>query len=176
MYKKIWLFLLPALFIVAGVSLAGAAEGEAKMKLKSPEFEHNGTIPKKFTCEGNDISPALSIEGMPEKAQSLALIVDDPDAPMGTWIHWVVFDIPPAAEIKENTIPGKQGSNDFGRNNYGGPCPPTGTHRYFFKLYALDAKLNLKEGVSSRDLEKAMEGHVLDKAELIGLYKRVVLR
>jgi Raf kinase inhibitor-like YbhB/YbcL family protein len=176
MGKKIWLFLAPVVFIALGASLARAAEGEATMRLKSPEFEHNGTIPKKFTCEGNDISPALAIEGIPGKTQSLALIVDDPDAPVGIWIHWVVFDIPPVAEIKENTIPGKQGRNDFGRNNYGGPCPPSGTHRYFFKLYALDSELNLKEGVSKQDVEQAMEGHVLAKAELIGLYKKGVFR
>jgi len=114
----------------------------------------------------------LIIEDIPPEAKSLALIVDDPDAPMGTWIHWVVFDIPVVSKIEEDSIPGKQGINDFGKKNYGGPCPPSGTHRYYFKTYALDTELNLEEGISKKNLEKAMEGHIMDKAELIGLYKR----
>jgi len=142
------------------------------MKLTSPEFKHNEPIPRKFTCQGQDVSPALIIEGVPGGAKGLALIVDDPDAPMGTWVHWVVYDIPVVPRIDENSIPGKQGINDFGREDYGGPCPPSGTHRYFFKIYALDKKLDLKEDIRKRDLEKAMEGHILDKAELIGLYKK----
>ena len=142
------------------------------MKISSPEFENNKFIPKKFTCQGEDINPPLIIEDIPKEAKSLALIVDDPDAPMGTWIHWVVFDISIVKRIEENSIPGRQGSNDFGRENYGGPCPPSGTHRYFFKIYALDKKLNLNEGISLSGLENAMHGHILDKAELIGLYKK----
>ncbi|MBL7131808.1 MAG: YbhB/YbcL family Raf kinase inhibitor-like protein [Candidatus Omnitrophica bacterium] len=142
------------------------------MKITSKEFEHNQYIPGKFTCQGQDVNPGLTIEDIPEAAQSLALIMDDPDAPMGTWVHWVVFDIPVTNKVGENSIPGKLGTNDFGRKNYGGPCPPSGTHRYFFKIYALDQKLDLQEGVSKEDLEQAMEGHVLDQAELIGLYKK----
>ena len=142
------------------------------MELKSPEFENNKPIPAKFTCEGRDINPALIIEGIPAETKSLALIVDDPDAPIGTWVHWVVLDIPVVSRIEENSIPGKQGINNAGGRNYHGPCPPFGTHRYFFKIYALDAVLNLKEGVSKGQLEKAMQGHILDKAELVGLYKR----
>ncbi|MBU0694186.1 MAG: YbhB/YbcL family Raf kinase inhibitor-like protein [Candidatus Omnitrophica bacterium] len=142
------------------------------MRITSPEFEHNGIIPKKFTCQGDDVNPALSIEGIPEGTKSLALIVDDPDAPMGTWVHWVVFDIPVASGIDEGSIPGKQGINDFRRKDYGGPCPPSGTHRYFFKIYALDRELNLKEGISKKELESAMQAHILEKAELIGLYKK----
>ena len=142
------------------------------MKLTSPAFIHNGAIPTKYTCDGGDINPPLIIENIPKSVKSLALIVDDPDAPMGTWVHWVVFDIPVTSRIGENTIPGKQGINDFRKKNYGGPCPPSGTHRYFFKIYALDKELNLKEGISKKELEKAMETHVLEKAELIGLYKR----
>src|SRR4030042_1745352 len=141
------------------------------MNLTSPEFKHNGMIPKKFTCQGADVNPALSIEGIPEKAKSLALIVDDPDAPMGMWVHWVVFDIPITSKIEEDSIPGKQGINDFRRKDYGGPCPPSGTHRYFFKIYALDIQLNIKEGISKKELEKTMQGHILAQAELIGLYK-----
>ena len=142
------------------------------MKLTSPAFGHNQMVPKKYTCQGEDVSPPLMIEGIPEGTKSLALIVDDPDAPMGTWVHWVVFDIPMTANIAENSIPGKQGWNDFGKRDYGGPCPPSGTHRYFHKIYALDTVLNLQEGIKKRALEKAMAGHILDKAELIGLYKK----
>ena len=142
------------------------------MKLVSSAFAHNQTIPRKYTCQGEDVSPPLTVEGIPPGTKSLALIVDDPDAPMGTWVHWVVFNIPPSAQIEENTIPGIQGHNDFGRNDYGGPCPPSGTHRYFHKLYALDTTLNLEQGVTKKNLEKAMQGHILDKTELIGLYKK----
>ena len=142
------------------------------MKVTSPEFDNNGYIPPRFTCQGDDINPELVIEDIPQGAQSLALIADDPDAPMGTWVHWVVYDMPVAGRIAEDSIPGKQGNNDFGRYNYGGPCPPSGTHRYFFKVYALDTKLDLEEGVDKKDLEDAMEGHVIASAELIGLYKK----
>jgi len=147
-------------------------KGDSVMKITSPEFQHNSSIPKKFTCQGEDTSPALVIEGIPDGAKSLALIVDDPDAPMGTWVHWVVYDMPIILRIEEGSVPGKQGINDFGRKDYGGPCPPSGTHRYFFKIYALDKELNLQEGARKTALEKAMEGHILDKAELIGLYKK----
>ncbi len=142
------------------------------MELTSPEFKHNESIPAKFTCEGEDINPALVINGVPEGAKSLALIMDDPDAPMGTWVHWVVFDIPVISKIDENSVPGKQGITNSGRRDYHGPCPPSGTHRYFFKIYALDTKLNLAEGISKGQLEKAMQGHILESGELIGLYKR----
>lgn len=142
------------------------------MKITSPEFEHNAMIPSQFTCDGEDINPPLIIEDIPPETKSLALIVDDPDAPMGTWVHWVVYDIPVTNQIQEDSIPGKQGMNDFRKKDYGGPCPPSGTHRYFFKLYALDQELNLEEGLSKKDLEDAMEGHILAQAELIGLYKR----
>lgn len=154
------------------INLVLAGEGGNKMKLMSREFENNKFIPKKFTCQGEDTNPALLIEGIPDGAKSLALIVDDPDAPMGTWVHWVVYDIPIISRINEGSIPGKQGMNDFRRLDYGGPCPPSGTHRYFFKIYALDKTLNLREGIAKKELEKAMEGHILDKTELIGLYKK----
>ena len=146
------------------------------MIISSPAFSNNSPIPKKFTCQGEDSNPALIIENIPAGTKSLALIVDDPDAPMGTWVHWVVFNIHPdnlsRYEIKEKTVPGIQGINDFQQLNYGGPCPPSGTHRYFFKIYALDNDLNLKAGSGKAAVEKAMPGHVLDKAELIGLYKK----
>lgn len=158
--------------LAAADSYIFAQTGNSRMKIASPDFSHNGLIPKKFSCEGQDINPALTIEGVPAKTQSLALIVDDPDAPVGTWTHWVVYDIPNVFAIAQNSVPGIQGDNDFGRKEYGGPCPPSGTHRYFFKLYALDAKLSLQGHVDKKKLEQAMKGHILDKAELVGLYKR----
>ncbi len=142
------------------------------MKLTSPEFENKGSIPSKFTCEGEDVSPELIIDDIPQDAGSLALIVDDPDAPMGTWVHWVVYDMPAISKIDEGAVPGKQGINDFGKKDYGGPCPPSGRHRYFFKLYALDKELDLDEGIDKKALEKAMDGHILAQAELVGLYQR----
>jgi len=142
------------------------------MKLTSPEFGNNDSIPKRFTCQGEDINPPLEIQEIPVEAKSLVLIVDDPDAPMGTWTHWVVFDIPVSLAIKANSIPGKQGKNSLNQQNYHGPCPPSGEHRYFFKIYALDAALGLPEGTSRGQLEKAMQGRILDKAELVGLYKK----
>lgn len=167
-----------SLLIVVIILFGVVAEAQIKemevedMKLTSPEFKHNGFIPRKFTCQGDDVNPELIIEGLPDKAKSLALIMDDPDAPIGTWVHWVVYNISVISRIEEDSIPGTQGSNDFGRKNYGGPCPPSGTHRYFFKIYALDVQLNLPEGLTKEGLEKAMEGHILAKAELIGLYKK----
>ena len=129
-------------------------------------------IPKKYTCDDRDINPSLNIEDLPKETKSLALIVDDPDASMGTWVHWVVWNIPPAKEILEDSVPGTEGVNDFRKHSYGGPCPPSGTHRYFFKVYALDTKLELSPNSKKRDLEKAMEGHILAKGEIIGLYSR----
>jgi hypothetical protein len=165
-------FILLTILVLTNFTEAVYSQGGQNMKITSPEFQHNQFIPKKFTCEGQDISPALIIDGIPKEAKSLSLIVDDPDAPMGTWVHWVVYDIPIIKRIEGDSIPGKQGMNNFGRKDYGGPCPPSGTHRYFFKIYALDTTLDLNEGISKGALEKAMQGHILDKAELIGLYKR----
>lgn len=165
-------FFLSAVLLSAIFFLTANAEGGISMKLTSPDFKHNERMPKKFTCDGTDTNPSLIIENIPEKTKSLALIVDDPDAPAKTWVHWVMFDIAPIASIAENSAPGKQGRNDSGKNNYEGPCPPSDTHRYFFKIYALDAMLNLKEGITKTDLERAMQGHILAQAELVGLYKR----
>jgi len=142
------------------------------MKLTSPAFKPNGMIPEEYTCDSKDISPALNIEDIPENTKSLALVVDDPDAPGRTFVHWVVYDMPVVSEIKKDDIPGKQGLNDFDKKDYGGPCPPNGKHRYFFKAYALDEKLDLEEGATKNELQSAMEGHILDSAELIGLYER----
>ncbi|WP_338422918.1 YbhB/YbcL family Raf kinase inhibitor-like protein [Anabaena sphaerica] len=150
------------------------------MILSSSAFVDNGLIPAKYTCDGADISPPLIWDEIPSATQSLALIVDDPDAPGRTFVHWVVYDIPPTIKqlpekiIGSKTIPscGVQGKNDFGNFGYGGPCPPSGTHRYFFHLYALDKKLNLESGANKNQIIRVMEGHVLEKAELIGRYKR----
>ena len=144
------------------------------MKLTSSLFENMGLIPSTYTCDGADINPPLSITGVPEGAKSLVLILDDPDAPAGIWTHWVVFNIPPdTKEIKEGVEPtGSQGLTSSKKIGYGGPCPPDREHRYYFKLFALDTKLNLKEGASKKDVEKAMEGHILANTELIGRYNR----
>ena len=143
------------------------------MKLTSSAFEHNADIPRKYTCQGEDVSPPLTIEGVPEGARSLALVVDDPDAPGRTFDHWIVYDIPAdAGTIGEGAAPGTAGRNDFGNNAYGGPCPPSGTHRYFFKLYALDTRLDWPEGRSKNELHEAMADHVIDQAELVGLYAK----
>ena len=151
------------------------AERSSGMRLSSLAFENNTSIPFKFTCQGEGVNPPLVIENIPKNTQSLALIVDDPDAPGGAsapFVHWVVYDIPVIDRIKENSVPGKQGSNNGGGIDYVGPCPPSGTHRYFFKIYALDKIFNLDEGISKSSLESAMLGHILDQAELVGLYKK----
>ncbi|MEK6891746.1 MAG: YbhB/YbcL family Raf kinase inhibitor-like protein [Nanoarchaeota archaeon] len=146
----------------------------SNMQLTSSAFQHNSIMPSEFTCDGENINPPLSIIDVPANAKSLVLIVDDPDAPAGTWDHWVVFNmLPSTKQIGKNSQPqGVAGKNSGGRNNYQGPCPPSGTHRYFFKLYALDATLNLPEGSGKKQVESAMQGHILAKTELIGLYKR----
>ena len=141
--------------------------------IKSPVFQHNTPIPKKYTCDNQDINPPLSVEGTPKEAKSLTLVVDDPDAPGGTFDHWVVWNIPPSTnKILEHTVPGMEGLNSARQKGYMGPCPPSGTHRYFFKVYALDTELSLGAKSTKRDLEKAMQGHTVAKGELIGLYHR----
>ncbi|MFW6046272.1 MAG: YbhB/YbcL family Raf kinase inhibitor-like protein [Candidatus Woesearchaeota archaeon] len=140
------------------------------MQIKSI-FNENEYIPKKYTCKGEDINPPLYIENVPNDSESLVLIIDDPDAPNKTWVHWVVWNIDPKIkEIKENSIPGKQGINDFGKYNYGGPCPPSGTHRYLFKLYALDKKVNLNKNTTKKELLKEIEGSIIEKTKLVGLF------
>lgn len=145
------------------------------MKISSPAFENNGEIPTKHTCDGENISPPLEIGEEPAEAQSLVLIMDDPDAPAGTWIHWTVWNIDSkTTDISENSVPAgaTEGATSFGRPGYGGPCPPSGTHRYFFRLYALDKKLDLSPQADKSKLEEAMNDHVLAKGELLGLYSR----
>jgi len=144
------------------------------MILTSPNFKHNEKIPVRFTGDGEDINPTLEINDIPEETKSLVLIVDDPDAPVGNWDHWIVFNInPKIKKIFKNSVPedGIQGRNSWGTSNYRGPKPPSGTHRYFFKIFAINTKLGLDTGDSKEEIEKAMEGHILDKAELIGLYR-----
>ena len=143
------------------------------LTVKSSAFEQGKLIPTKYSCDGDDVNPPLEILGVPKEAKTLVLAVDDPDAPSGTFDHWIVWNIPASTtKIAENSVPGKEGRNDFGRTGYGGPCPPGGTHRYFFKVYALDAELNLSSGARKKDTEKAMQGHVLAKGELMGVYRR----
>lgn len=145
------------------------------MKIESPSFKNNQPIPKKYACDGEDVNPPLVFAHVPLEAKSLVLVVDDPDAPRGTWVHWMLWNIPPQTkEILENSVPkgAVEGLTDFGRPGYGGPCPPLGTHRYFFKLYALDTILIISPQARVGDIEKAIDGHILDQAELVGLYSR----
>lgn len=145
------------------------------LALTSSAFEAENTIPEKYTCEGPDLSPPLSWSGVPDDTQSLALIADDPDAPAGTWVHWVLYDIPAEThQLPEDASGvGTEGINDFNREGYGGPCPPPGSpHRYFFKLYALDTTLNLDPGASKQNVLEAMEGHILDQGQLMGTFSR----
>jgi len=148
---------------------------DSGMKITSPSFQENAFIPSKYTCDGENINPPLAISDVSADAKSLALIVDDPDAPVSTFVHWLVWNISPSvSEIKEGNLPegSVQGTNDFGKREYGGPCPPSGTHRYFFRLYALNQGLNLPEGARREELEKAMEGKIIDTAELVGKYSK----
>lgn len=145
------------------------------MKLSSPNFENNAAIPPKYTCQGLGISPQLNIIDVPEDAKSLALIIDDPDAPSGNWNHWIVWNIPAETKtIPENADPkfAIQGNTSAGKQSYGAPCPPSGVHRYFFKLYALSKMLDLPATSNKADLEKAMEGFVVDETQLMGTYKK----
>ncbi len=150
------------------------------MKLYSPVFENTQTIPAIFTCDGENISPPLHWSDVPDATQSLALILEDPDAPSGVFTHWIIFDIPAIMQGLDREVPegghygdqARQGMNDFNNMGYGGPCPPQGEHRYIFTLYALDTLLNLEEGITKETLLEAMEGHILEQAELTGLYAK----
>lgn len=147
----------------------------SKMKIESKAFREKEKIPDKYTANGEDINPPLEIKNIPENTKSLALIVDDPDAPVGCWVHWLVWNIKPTTNtISQDSVPegSIQGINDFKKNNYGGPNPPSGTHRYFFKIYALDTILNLDKNSNKEDLLKEMENHIIDQAQLIGLYSK----
>ena len=150
------------------------------LSITSTAFKQGERIPSKYTCDGSDVSPGLEWSDVPEGTRSFTIIADDPDAPVGTWIHWVLYNVPGETRTLPEAVPpdanlpdgSRQGKNSWGRPGYGGPCPPGGTHRYFFKLYALDTVLELRSGVSEDDLLKAMKGHILAEAELMGLYSR----
>lgn len=150
------------------------------MHIASAAFKDGEEIPEKYTCDGEDVSPPLEWTAVPEQTKTLAIICDDPDAPMGTWVHWVVFNIPGnTAQLSEGVPPEReldvgaiQGMNDFKKIGYGGPCPPSGIHRYFFKIYALDAELDLPAGAAKDHVMISMEGHVLEEAHLMGTYRR----
>jgi Raf kinase inhibitor-like YbhB/YbcL family protein len=157
-----------------GTEIGSGAKKE-NMKLSSSAFKNNQLIPGKYTCDGEDISPPLIISEVPEGTKSLVLIVDDPDAPVGNWDHWIVWNINLSTSIiGEGEVPAGslQGINDFGKKPYGGPCPPSGTHHYYFKLYALDRELELDPSSKKEDVELAIQDHILEQAELIGLYQR----
>ena len=155
--------------------------GAMSILVESTAFKNGQPIPAKFTCDGQDVSPPLAWKNIPEKAKSIVIICDDPDAPVGTWVHWVCYDIPASVTSLAEGVPktdslpegGKQGISDFKRIGYGGPCPPSGTHRYFFKIFALDGMLGLPAGKTKKDIEHAMKGHIVDKGELVGVYSRV---
>ena len=151
-------------------------EMEVTMQLTSSAFTQGQPIPVKFSCKGDDVSPALAWDEPPAGTKSLALIMDDPDAPMGTWVHWVLFNLPAEtrslAENFQPVTPIIVGKNSWGKNTYGGPCPPSGTHRYFFKLYALDTMLSLSSNADKKSLLAAMEGHILAQAELMGTFSK----
>lgn len=140
--------------------------------VQSVAFSHNGHIPSRYTCEGENINPSLEISNVPEETKTLALIMEDPDAPKGTFDHWLLWNIPPTASIAEQSFPGISGTNSFGKTGYGGPCPPSGSHRYFFKAYALDIELNLPAGSDKRNLLQAMEDHIIATGELMGYYQK----
>jgi len=170
------------LLCAGGTGLSATAGKEKTMELKvtSSAFKEGEMIPKKYTCDDRDVSPPLAWGQTPPGTKSAALICDDPDAPMGTWVHWVLFNVPAGThELPENVAPEKtlafgerQGKNSWGKIGYGGPCPPGGTHRYYFKLYALDTVLNLESGSTKAQLLAAMKGHILAEGQLMGKYKR----
>jgi|ERR1041385_1889754 Raf kinase inhibitor-like YbhB/YbcL family protein len=174
------LFALAWVLIMAACT-AGEPAKPGKMEVTSTAFTEGGPIPGKHTCDGKNVSVPLKWTGVPPEAKSLVLIADDPDAPVGTWVHWVLYDLPPTTSELPEDVPktqfiplgGKQGINDFKHLGYGGPCPPAGkAHRYFFKLYALDTALDLKPGATRKDVELAMGKHILAQGQLMGTYKR----
>jgi Raf kinase inhibitor-like YbhB/YbcL family protein len=161
--------------VLFGCAQHSAVQQVGELSLSSPAFENMGRIPREYTCDGRDVNPPLRFAGIPSDAASLALIVEDPDAPLGTFDHWIVWNIPVVDGIAEGSIPhgAVQGRNGFGNNSYGGPCPPRGSmHRYVFKLYALKTDLELPAGSTKSEVEKAMEGKVLAQTQLIGIYGR----
>jgi Raf kinase inhibitor-like YbhB/YbcL family protein len=174
-----------AVFCIGGLLLfsfpsSGEKGGPMALIVESSVFGHNHRIPSKYTCDGLNISPPIAWKNIPEGTKSIVLIADDPDAPAGIWVHWVCYDLPPPVVALPEGVQaadtlaqgGKQGRTDFGNVGYGGPCPPSGTHRYFFKVYALDCMLGLSPGKTKQEIERAMKGHILGQGELIGTYSR----
>jgi Raf kinase inhibitor-like YbhB/YbcL family protein len=145
---------------------------KATLTISSPEFEHEGYIPMKFSCEGKNMNPPLNIRGIPKETISLALIVEDPDAPNGIFDHWIVWNIHPTETISEDSLPGITAKNSKGEYRYTGPCPPSGVHRYFFKVYALDTLLDLDDDADKKMVEQALHSHILAYGELMGLYRK----
>ena len=187
--KKLIIFLLVLLFAGLGIryyqsnsKLANKPQKtETKLEVKkksmiitSSAFKNNSKIPSKYTCDGENINPPLEFSDIPKETNSLVLIMDDPDAPSKTWVHWVLYSIPPStAKIGENSAAeGIQGITDFGTEGYGGPCPPSGTHRYFFKLYALDTILDAPSGLTKQQVLEKVRDHVIEETELVGLYNK----
>ncbi len=175
------LFVLFLSLAVISGCIAGEKEvSMEKISVSAEAFKEGEIIPREYTCDGDDISPSLSWKGVPANAKSIALVMDDPDAPGGTFVHWVLFNVPAGTQKLPKGMPGNetlpdgslQGKTDFGRIGYGGPCPPGGTHRYYFRLYALDTRLNLQPGITRQQLDNAMKGHILATGELMGRYKR----
>jgi Raf kinase inhibitor-like YbhB/YbcL family protein len=178
--KKICGLLLIGILATA-LPVLGLAEGaKEKIEVRSSAFGDGDRLPSDFTCEGADMSPPIQWSGVPANAQSLTVIVEDPDALAGNWTHWLVYDLPPSMTQLPSGIPegemlsngGLQGRTDFGKPGYGGPCPPSGEHRYFFRIYALDAMLRLQPGISRQELLEAMQGHILAEGVLMGTYER----
>jgi len=182
MNSRILIVIVIGAIVAAGAFILKLTQPISDLKTKanlititSPAFKNNQFIPARYTCDGENISPPLSFGEIPAASQSLVLMVDDPDAPAGTWNHWTVWNIDPSTtKIGENSLPTgvTEGLTSFGTIGYGGPCPPSGTHRYFFKLYALDTKLNLPQTTPKKELASALAGHLLGQAELIGLYSQ----
>jgi Raf kinase inhibitor-like YbhB/YbcL family protein len=165
---------LVGLFFMSGILVAFAGGG-AKMKITSSAFPEGGNIPQKFSCDGSDVNPPLHFDGAPAGVKSLALVVEDPDAPSGLFTHWLVWNFDAkTTNIPENNVPHQagEGTNDFGKTGYGGPCPPSGTHRYYFKIFALDQPLDLKPGAKRKEVDAAIRGHVIGQGELMGRYSR----
>ena len=164
-----------ALLLALSLAPLGHAQNEEPMKIASPAFAEGAIIPARFTADGANVNPPLEISGVPAGTKSLVLIIDDPDAPAGTWNHWLLWNIAPGTKlIEEDTTPigSIAGKNDFGRTVYLGPAPPSGTHRYYFRLFALDAELDLTPASDRGQLDRAMKGHTLATAELMGRYRR----
>lgn len=170
----IYVLLFLSVFLISNV-MSQEIVKTGGLKISSSAFENNKNIPRQYTCDGVNVNPPLKIENVPREAKSLALVFDDIDAPRGSYVHWILWNIDPGIkEIKENFVPegAVQGMNDFKKNNYGGPCPPSRAHRYVFKIYALNTLLNLNPNSTKTSLEEAMKGHVIAQAQIIGVYKR----